>query len=324
MERNLTDAKSASNLRRCHDFFVTYYWTLPATGMHLYTNAILMVVDVVLSLVGTFANLLIITAFAKRNRLRTLSNMLLVTLACSDVLVTAVVQPLHAVRMLKEIYGTHNCLLWTVNRLTYYFCCGVSLLTVTIITLERFITLAFPFRHQSILTMTRAKVIIASTWLGTFSFVVSHLNLFPYTVFLSISASFLSLSGLTVISIWLWIRRLLCRHKNTIEATQRPSTVSQTTTSRKQVFRNTRTSFIVVLAVFLCYSPSIVMLAYYSTQPNNFVVIFVVFSWLEAITLANSVLNPVLLFWRSSDFRNTAKELLFKLRCEATGTREQT
>lgn len=312
MEGNLSEF--SRNLGRCSDFFVTFYWKSAAIGVHLYVGVVTIFINVLLSLCGTFTNVLIIVVYGTTRRLRTLSNMLLVTLAASDLLVTAVVQPLCAVRMLKEVFGTHDCFLWTWVRLASYFSCGVSLLTVGIITVERFITLAYPYHHRTILTPTRLKITISSTWFASLAVVVSHLGLIPYNILVLVGAGLVLFTISTIVAIWLWILRLLRRHRARIKTTQTPSSMDNKSLNCKQVFRTTKTSYLIVAALLFCYFPTLVMLAYFSTEPNDFVAIFLVTPLAETLMFANSALNPLLLFWRKSDFRNTARELLVKLR----------
>lgn len=315
MDENLTDSKFTGNLRRCSDFYVTYYWNSVVKGAHLYSHVIVVVMNILLSLSGAFANMALISAYGMNNRLRTLSNMLLVTLACSDLLVTAIVQPLFVLRMLKEILGVHHCLLWTSTRLLSYFCCGVSVLTVVIITIERFITLAYPYRHQRILTRTRLKTVVVSTWLATFVLVISHLGLVPYKILLTVGATLLLSSIFTIISTWVWIHRLLRRHRNNIKMNQMPSTMANKTRNRKLAFRHTKTCYLIVSMALICYFPAFLMMAYFSSEPTNFVLIFVVCPWADTLMFANSFLNPLLVLWRKRDFKETAREFLLKRRC---------
>ncbi|XP_028393211.1 beta-1 adrenergic receptor-like [Dendronephthya gigantea] len=181
---------STNELKQCSDFVAIVYWTLPAKGFHFYTNIILITVNLLSALLGSIGNVLVILSYLKNSHLRTLSNIPLLSLATSDLLVTAVVQPLYATKLavitvfcgsstgsqaiflaecrcsqlLKEIYGSHDCVLWTVVRQTSYFFGGVSLLTVTVMSLERFVTLAFPYRYHLILTKARIKIILGNIW----------------------------------------------------------------------------------------------------------------------------------------------------------------
>jgi hypothetical protein len=312
MAENIT-----GELKRCSDFFVTYYWTLPAIGLRFYTNITLITISFLSAFLGSFANVVVVLSYFKNSRLRTLSNIPLLSLAFSDLLVTSVVLPLHATRLVKETYGTHNCILWTVARLTSYFSAGVSLLTVTFISVERFITLAYPYRNQTILTRLRMKIIVANIWCSAFVVVVSHLWLIPYKAFLALCFTVVVVCIVTLLAIWIWVYKLLRNHKRRITTTHMPFQVTSKTEneSRQQTHKNTRTSSIIVVGLILCYLPLIFMFAYYYTEPTNFMGIYIVTPWGEIFLLAHSLFNPLYVFWRKSEFRQTARILICRLRC---------
>ncbi len=208
-----------------------------------------------------------------------------------------------------EMLGTHSCPLWVSSRLITYFCCGVSLLNIAIMTVERFITLAYPYRHQNILTPTRLKIIVIITWLTTFLLIVSHLRIVPYSILLFIGASLNLLSLILVVSIWIWIHRLLHKHKNTIWTKQTPS--GDPRCNSKQMFRNTKTSYIVVASMLLCYFPSLLLLSYFATSDSvSFTMAFIVGPWTETVMFSNAVINPFLVLYRKKDFRECVREYL--------------
>lgn len=302
-------------LRRCDVFFVTYYWTQPAIGLHLYTNILLIIISLSTALFGSIANALVILSYFKNNRLRTLSNVPLLSLALSDSLVTGVVLPLHVTRLVKEIYGTHDCLLWTLKRLASYFSAGVSLLTVTIISIERFITLAYPFRYQSILTTIRVNVVVAATWLVTFGSVVANIGLIPYKVLRAMATSVVILCSCTMLLIWAWVYKLLRNHERRVSTFHMPSLSKSETVCRQETYRNTRTSGVIVTGLILCYLPLVLMMAYYWTKPKSFTGIYLVTPWGETIVLGHSLLNPLYVFWRKSEFRQTAGNFISLVKC---------
>jgi hypothetical protein len=304
-----TNVSTEGSLRMCNEFVVTYYWSEEAEGVHLVTNLVLIPMLIILAVAGVMLNLLLIIAYAKNSRLRTMPAMMLVTLACSDFLISILVKPLYAARLIMEIFGSHYCPLWISSRLITYFSCGLSLLTIAIMTIERFVTLAYPYRHLHILTPFRLKTIVIITWLTTFLLVISHLRLVPHAILLFVGATLNLLSLTIVISIWIWIHRLLHKHKNTIWARQTPSHASRCNT--KIVFRNTKTSYLVVSFLLLCYFPSLLLLGYFATSESvSFTMTFIVDPWAEAVMFANAVLNPFLVLYRNKDFRECVKVLL--------------
>ena len=293
-------------LRTCDVLVVTYYWSEAAEGGHLITNLFLIPSLIILGVIGSILNSLLIIAYAKNSRLRSLPSMMLITIASSDVLISTLVEPLFAARLIMEVLGTPYCPLWTTCRLVTYFSCGVSLLTIAIMSIERFITLAYPYRHHVILTPTRLKIIVIATWLTLFALVVSNLRIVPQSILLLIGAVLNLFSLAVVIGIWVWIHRLLRKHKNTIWTMQTPS--DEPCRNRKKVFRNTKTTYIVVASVLLCYFPALLLMGYFALSESvGFVAAFLVDPWLETLMFSNAVINPLLVLYRNRDFRECTR-----------------
>ena len=306
-------------LGRCDVMIVTYYWTLPAVGPHLYTNVALIMISVSMAFFGIIANILVVLCYFKNSHLRTLSNIALISLAFSDLLVTTVLKPLHVTRLVLEVFGSHDCILWTSKRLLSYFSIGVSLLSATVISIERFITLAFPYHYQTVLTKFRMKAAITAVWLLTFVFVISNIGLIPYKVLRAIGTLIVILCVSTLLGIWIWVYKLLRKHKRRIRTDHQPSFISA---SRKKIYKNTPTSGVVVTALIVSYLPLVSMLAYYWTEPGSFTGIYLVTPWGETIILAHSVFNPLYVFWRKSEFRQTARNLINQLKWQKQKKKE--
>ena len=310
----------AGEVKRCNIFFVTVYWTLPATGAHLYTNMALIAISLMASLFGIIANVLVVMCYVKNSRLRTLSNIPLLSLAFSDLLVCTVVVPLFVARYIMEIRGTHDCILWASKGLATYFSIGVSLLSVTVIGVERFITLAYPYQYQAILTKIRMNVTVAAVWIVAFVVVISNIGLIPFEVLQAIATLTAGLCIFFMLVSWIWIYRLLKTHKRRINTSHRPSVVSKLETSQQQSYRNTRASGVIVFGLIVTYLPSVVMLAYFWTEPESFTGIYLVCPWGETFILSHSLFNPLYLFWRKSAFRQTVAGLIRRFTCHARRT----
>ncbi|XP_028393190.1 alpha-1A adrenergic receptor-like [Dendronephthya gigantea] len=310
----MSDSFNHSNdpvLIRCNGSFLTFYLDAPANGFHYYSNILYIIVNLILSTTGICFNVLVWMVYWRNKSVRTSSNMLLVVLALTDFMTNTVVQPFGIARMVNEIRGAHSCFVLIAARLSSYICCGLSLLTVAIICIERFITLAYPYRYQNILPPWRLKLIVAVTWISVLIFVPLHLGPVSYTVLSSVGNTLIVLSILTVCLTWLWVNRLVKRHNIAIASTQTPGSEKQNHSKRQEAsFRATRTSYLICGAVLVFYFPTLVMLAYNATQDYNFVALFLVAPWVETVMFSNSLLNPSLLFWRKSSFRTTVNEIL--------------
>ncbi|XP_028407823.1 beta-1 adrenergic receptor-like [Dendronephthya gigantea] len=307
----------AGEVKRCNISFVTFYWTLPATGVHLYTNIALIAICLLVSLFGIIANVFVVICYVKNPRVRTLSNIPLLSVAFSDLLVSAVVLPLLVAKFIKEIYGTRNCILWASKGLATYFLFGVSLLSVTVISAERFITLAYPYQYQAILTKIRMNVVVAAVWIATFVVVISNIGLISFKVLQAIATLTIGLCIFFILVSWIWVYKLLKTHVRKINTNHRPSVVSKPETSQRQSYRNTGASGVIVFGLIISYIPSVVMLVYFWTEPESFTGIYLVSPWGETFLLSHSLFNPLYVFWRKSAFRETAASFIRRFTCHA-------
>ena len=121
-------------------------------------NAPLMIITVV-------GNALVIAAILGTPSPSSPFTALLCNLAFTDLLVGLVAQPLF---IIKEL--THDPpLTFTIFEITSYSFCGVSLWTMTAISVDRFAALHYHMRYVSIVTTSRVLYASVATWLLVFS-----------------------------------------------------------------------------------------------------------------------------------------------------------
>ena len=84
---------------------------------------------------------------------------MLCSLAVSDLLVGLITQPIYIVKELtKDRYLNY------VWKIIGPYLCGVSLFTITAITVDRFLALHYHMRYATLLTESRVKYILIIIW----------------------------------------------------------------------------------------------------------------------------------------------------------------
>ena len=116
--------------------------------------------NVPLILLSIFGNAVVLAAIFKTPSLRSSSILLLCSLAVSDLFVGTLIQPLYIASVL-----TRNKLLDSLWFTVSFAACGISLCTITAISVDRFLALHYHMRYPSLVTKSRTIYSIAIIWL---------------------------------------------------------------------------------------------------------------------------------------------------------------
>ncbi len=280
-------------------------------------QAAVAILNIVIALFGTLANSLVIISYYRNHRLRTIQNTIFLLLAITDINVTAFVEPTYAAAILSSLQllgKRHNCLLWDIGTILSQLFLGLSLITIVILSLQTYITLAYPYHWQIMITKSRFNLTIVFSWLLILLLtlaVILHGSVFKYG-----APCIISLAIITVAFVWCWIYEIVARHRKAIKATQVPS-ISRNI-SRKKILRSTATALAVILSLLGCYFLALCFFFWqlFMDPSEKLGCDTYGILWSMAVTLMylNSLLNPCLVFWRSTPFRETAKRMLNKLK----------
>ena len=168
-----------------------------------------------LMLISILGNALVLAAISRTPSIRSISMIMISSLAVSDLLVGVIVQPLF---IAKELTEDNNVFIVNLSKTSKFLLCGVSLSTMTAITLDRFMAIHYHMRYASLVTFSRVRYSVVITWLTSFSFSWFHLlneralNLLTAVVIVIC----LVISTFSYIRIYLTVRR----HQSHINAQQ--------------------------------------------------------------------------------------------------------
>ena len=125
-------------------------------------------VNIPLAITSIIGNSLVLHAVWKTPTLRSPSVVLLCGLALSDLAVGAVVQPFFISKDLITLSSQDQSLktlfLRIYNSLAFYVC-GISLFTITAVSVDRLVAIQKPLRYASIVTIPRVRCILVSVWI---------------------------------------------------------------------------------------------------------------------------------------------------------------
>ncbi|CAG5117142.1 unnamed protein product [Candidula unifasciata] len=123
--------------------------------------AIILGIIVVLTITG---NLLVIASVAINPHLRTTTYYFIANLAVADLLLGFAVLPFSATLEVLQywVFGRIFCHIWAAFDV---LCCTASILSLCVISIDRYIGVTRPLRHCRIMNQTRTMYVIISVWL---------------------------------------------------------------------------------------------------------------------------------------------------------------
>ncbi|SPP78250.1 G-protein coupled receptor moody [Drosophila guanche] len=151
--------------------------TGPAAGNELfqgYSDELLTfawVACIVFIIVGVPGNLLTIVALSRGRQTRNSTAIFIINLSCSDLLFGCFNLPLAASTFMERAW-THSDLLCRLFPMLRYGLLAVSLLSVSLITINRYIIIAHPRQYPRIYQRRYLALMVAGTWVLTFSIMI--------------------------------------------------------------------------------------------------------------------------------------------------------
>ena len=127
----------------------------------------LVVLNTILSVTAFFENTLILLALKKVTALHPPSKLLYRNLAATDLCVGVIVAPLNVTFEIAAVTGRWNICrhAFLANYISPYILCGVTLLPVAAISLDRLLALLLRLRYRQLVTLKKAYLIVTALWI---------------------------------------------------------------------------------------------------------------------------------------------------------------
>ena len=268
-------------------------------------------VNIFLAFTAFLGNSLILIALHKESSLHPPSKLLYRCLATTDLLVGLVAQPLHVTYWMSVVHEHWSLCHYTREAayITGVALCGVSLLTMAVISVDRLLALLLGLRYKEIVTLKRIYIIIASFWV--LCLVASLCIIFDQRITNLCVLISIPLSLLISLASYTKIFRTLRHHQAQVQ--QQPSQPNALNMAR---YRKAVHSALWVQSVLvICYTPYYIVgivVTYSTTYPSHSAV-----AWQMAIILVffNSTLNPFLYCWKISEVRRAMKQTIRQALC---------
>ena len=281
----------------------TTYWSLAA-------------VNIIASPTTVLLNALVMVILTKRKELQRRSNILLFSLAITDLLVGALCMPLTTIAdflIVGQVSPEHGCKVSSVNMLIIFeVLTWASLLTLTMMAWERYVAIRKWMDYKNILTKGRLKMLATVSWLLAIFLGVQipdsadrNMKSLGLQIFF-ITRDYLIIGvGLCVpvsilylyLMVYLGIRQ------------RKKSTINQATAQAKVKLQSkvAKTCALITFALFITYGQKIIISAIQVLYSSHKTVIG---RWSNTLLQLNSLLNPLIYCFTDHRFRNAMLELL--------------
>ena len=269
------------------------------------------VLNAPLMLISILGNALVLAAIIRTPSIRSTPHMIMLcSLAVSDFLVGLIAQPIYIAQELTEDHTVDYVVMLTGPSL-----CAVSLMTITAITVDRFLALHYHMRYATLVTESRVKYTLIIIWL--INFLVSGIDFWNTRVHRFTGILVLVCLIICTFS-FIRIYRIVRRHQIQIQAQQQAvqNSDAENNLNIARLKRRALNSFVFFIALIICYLPVYVLLTLrgFSKKngwPNE---------WEFAFTAVylNSSINPFLYCWRLRELRTAVVKTARQMLCKQT------
>ena len=278
-------------------------------------NLICSVLNCVFLLPGIIGNVLVILAVWRTPSLQTPSNALLMSLATSDLAVGLLAQPSFSAWRISQMAGDIkvHCLAGVVSESFGWLLAGVSLFTITAISVERFLAVHLHLRYHDIVTRRGIAKVVLGFWLLWITITVLRFFVVNRKILRIIAVIFLVITSAIMLLAYIMIYRLVRRHQLQISRqqcfTRSPDDNRNKNIDMVRYKRSTITMLYILGFFLLCYFPfllvMLVELATGETLQSKAAYLYTVTS-----IFINSALNPLIYCWRMMEIRMAIRKII--------------
>ena len=259
----------------------------------------------IFSFIAIFSNGLMLYILSSKSALHSPSNLLLGSLCVTDFIVGLVVQPLNIVSRLFEVHSIHLCTVKLIYAYFAFLCSGASFLNIALISIDRWYAVCHPFQYEKSVTTKKYAVLISIMWLcwSTMTLLpfINVMDAKHYNILLTVSAVF---AAIIIIICYCCIYKVIKHHNRVISVTHSLGTMTNDTkVKRTKEHRRSNTMAIIILVLFLCYTPNTVCSLLETFIGSSLSLAYVAWHWTGLLVFFNSSCNPVLYCIRNRDIR---------------------
>ena len=242
------------------------------------------------------------------------SKLLYRCLTTTDLFVGLFTHPLFATYWMSLVHEDWSFCRYTFHAsfITSYVLCLVSLLTSTVISVDRLLALLLGLRYRQVVTLKRTYMIVATFWVvsgvATLCYILDPRITDWYGYMIIPSCLVFSVASYTKIF------HALSHHQTQVQGhvEQQPSQSNALNLARyrKAVY----SALWVQIALVVCYCPYLIVVFFLTTSRQCSTLSFA-FGISTVLVSFNSTLNPFLYCWKISEVRQAVKQTIREVLC---------
>ena len=264
-------------------------------------------------------NTFIIASIRRVSSLHLPSKVLLVCLALTDLCVGVITQPLYVAHILfPECHSIGLYLLIGYNTTGFLFS-GVSMLTITAISVDRLLAVTLGLRYRQVVTVWRTRTLLITFWTINMAFAIMFFHYFGVILYFVIA--FTSLCILISTFCYVKICYALRHHQVTVQppayqGEERRQRVNQLNLMRS---RKTVISAMWVQATFLVCSLPLTIIMILVISGFRTATVFFIWDLATSLLFFNSSLNPFIYRWKIKQVRQAVRGTVKQCCCFLQG-----
>ena len=298
---NLSTAVNETTTKHNPDFCFPYTSVYFETVGSIFPYVVNAALNVLLAIVAIFANSLVFSAVRHSTTIRLPSKLLLCSLVLTDLGVGLVVQPQFVTFLIAKVYGLPGiscfCLTSYTSASALFTC--VSMLTMTAISVDRYIALFFHLQYHEIVKTRRVCVVLAIIW--SFAALLESIWYWKAVLHDALAFFVFLVCFLVICVAYIRIYRGL-RHQHSHQVQDQAQQQTGNTLDLAK-YRRTASSMLWIYGLFiLCYVPCFCVYFIADFYPRN-VLIYCLLEFSRTLVFLNSCLNPFVYCFRLREIR---------------------
>ena len=270
-------------------------------------NLITAIINIVTAPLAVICNLLICASIIIR--LRTPSNLLIASLALSDVFVGLAVQPGYIMyRLMENQHRSVPCFVRMVYANAFYICYGVALMTLATVSYERFVAVRLRARYNAVFSPRRIMKYTVFIWVFNIIFTsLQWADVNKISKGMHLVAWFMSLVIAAVANMGIIFN--LRQNRNRMQPAN--SNLPERSQRQRELRLTKSVSFIV--GVYLMFNLPVLLVKLYNQILGRDIKTYNHYSWTETLAFLNSCTNPLVCCWKSREIRQAVKAIVDRI-----------